>query len=694
MSSEAAVRALESLGAWAWRASWQGACLAAIVALVVWAFGRRVSPAWRFGLWGLVLVRLAMPAVIEVRWAGAPRAGVWEPAEPQAAGVTRADGDRVRAPVAGAGGAVAPIRELTQAEFDAVTATAAVAPVAPEVAAPRSAPRRVPWATVWPWLAGAWLAGVVVLAARVLLASVRLSRAVARTPLVTDPRVLRTVAECCRAMGVRRAPEARELPAGGGPALVGFVRPKVWLPLHVLGDLADDELRLIVLHELAHVRRRDVLVNWLATAVAVLHWPNPAAWLVIWRMRTERELACDELVLRVGQDPGGRAYARTIVKLVEALSAAAAGGRPGGDLGGRVPAAVAAVPGGAVGILEGKAQIQRRLQMIARFDATGRRTPAVAAAVALVVGGLALAGATRAADSNDANPTKGVEKTKTTATEGGESGKVTEAPKTVQGTTTTTTAAPAAGGAKKPAGGPAAHPADPSGHGEATTASTTTVAGGGGGPVIAPRRAAPPDDPANAATVEKLKKTLPEVRFDGVPFGNVIDFIRDVSGLDFLVEWRALEEIGVERSTPVTINVRNVRVDAAMSLIFRSMGGMLHHEVDKGVVVIFPSEGRAKEVTRVYDVGELVGEGVAAPVVAPRGGGGGFAPRGGMGASDDLNQLIVLITTTIQPADWTSQGGSVASISSFKSKLVIKAPETTHREVMDLLEMLREKPRK
>ena len=64
MNGEAVWRYAETLGAWAWRASWQGAALAAIVALVLWLAGRKISPAWRFGLWGLVLLRLAMPTVV------------------------------------------------------------------------------------------------------------------------------------------------------------------------------------------------------------------------------------------------------------------------------------------------------------------------------------------------------------------------------------------------------------------------------------------------------------------------------------------------------------------------------------------------------------------------------------------------------------------------------------------------------
>src|SRR5437762_6785929 len=70
-SAAAATAALESLGSWAFRAGWQAGVLFGAVAVILWLFGRRLSPAWRFALWALVLVRLTVPAVVEVGWASA-----------------------------------------------------------------------------------------------------------------------------------------------------------------------------------------------------------------------------------------------------------------------------------------------------------------------------------------------------------------------------------------------------------------------------------------------------------------------------------------------------------------------------------------------------------------------------------------------------------------------------------------------
>ena len=59
-------------------------------------------------------------------------------------------------------------------------------------------------------------------------------------------------------------------------------------------------MRVVLLHELAHIRRRDCLVHCLAQAALALHWCNPMMWMALARLRAERERACDDLVLVAG----------------------------------------------------------------------------------------------------------------------------------------------------------------------------------------------------------------------------------------------------------------------------------------------------------------------------------------------------------------------------------------------------------
>ncbi|HZI32602.1 MAG TPA: M56 family metallopeptidase, partial [Candidatus Binatia bacterium] len=125
------------------------------------------------------------------------------------------------------------------------------------------------------------------------------------------------------------------------------------------------ELRYIFLHELAHVKRGDLWLNWLVTVLQILHWFNPLLWLGFARLRADRELACDELALLRAGDSAGMAYGETIVKLLEGLS------RP------------AAVPG-LIGILEDKQQMRRRIAMISNFRRPGRWSALAAVLLAII----------------------------------------------------------------------------------------------------------------------------------------------------------------------------------------------------------------------------------------------------------------------------------------------------------------------
>ena len=76
-------------------------------------------------------------------------------------------------------------------------------------------------------------------------------------------------------------------------------------------------LRAVMLHELAHVRRRDPLTLMLAQLARAVHWFNPLAWIAVHRLRVEQEQACDDCVLRAGVKPSD--YASDVLEIATAL---------------------------------------------------------------------------------------------------------------------------------------------------------------------------------------------------------------------------------------------------------------------------------------------------------------------------------------------------------------------------------------
>ena len=97
------------------------------------------------------------------------------------------------------------------------------------------------------------------------------------------------------------------------PVLVGIVRPIILLPPAALTGWSPDEIEMVLLHELAHVRRWDNLVNLVQRFVESLLFFHPAVWLVSSWVRREREACCDAVV--VGRTNRPHAYAEMLVAL-------------------------------------------------------------------------------------------------------------------------------------------------------------------------------------------------------------------------------------------------------------------------------------------------------------------------------------------------------------------------------------------
>ncbi len=98
------------------------------------------------------------------------------------------------------------------------------------------------------------------------------------------------------------------------PVVIGYFKPVIYLPFSLVNHLPPEQIETILLHELAHIKRADFLVNILQTLVETLLFFNPFAWAVSKMINKERELACDE---RVVAEKGPKTYAESLLALEE-----------------------------------------------------------------------------------------------------------------------------------------------------------------------------------------------------------------------------------------------------------------------------------------------------------------------------------------------------------------------------------------
>ncbi len=94
------------------------------------------------------------------------------------------------------------------------------------------------------------------------------------------------------------------------PAVYGIFKPRIIVP----NDLPDEDLAFVLLHENAHIQRRDNLLRAVALTTACLHWFNPLAWVYLKLYFADMELACDARVLRQIDRDGQKAYATALLR--------------------------------------------------------------------------------------------------------------------------------------------------------------------------------------------------------------------------------------------------------------------------------------------------------------------------------------------------------------------------------------------
>jgi GWxTD domain-containing protein len=155
---------------------------------------------------------------------------------------------------------------------------------------------------VLPWLVPFWMAGVVFFCLR-HLASWALTLRLRRMGVCSAPDFWQEkLSELRRRLGLSRPVGLLESCLAAVPVVMGHVRPVILMPVGLLTGLPAQQIESILLHELAHIRRCDYLVNMLQTSVESLLFYHPVVWWISGVIRTEREHCCDDLAVSLSGD--------------------------------------------------------------------------------------------------------------------------------------------------------------------------------------------------------------------------------------------------------------------------------------------------------------------------------------------------------------------------------------------------------
>jgi len=359
----------------------QVAVLALLAFVLIQVLRAWLTPRARCWIWGLVVLRLCLPVSLDApfsvfnllkpAFAARTPSPLPKPVEPvRHATTTPAPRQLLPLPAPIQFPSAAPIPPNATVDLEPPTPTAALPPQAPT-------PTPIPWPRIAFLI---WATGAITLLGRTAWLALRMHRTVASGRPDSSPSLASALDQARHLTGVRTPIRVVVLPGIDSPALYGFLRPTLLVPPDLERILEPSQLRHVLLHECAHVRRRDIALNWLMAVLQALHWFNPAVWLAFARLRAERELACDEIALEASGKDESEAYGRTLLHLLTSWSDVAPLPTPG-----------------AIGLLERHGDLRRRLRHIADFR-PGRR---LGIPVALLI---AVAGAVTLTDAQSPSP--------------------------------------------------------------------------------------------------------------------------------------------------------------------------------------------------------------------------------------------------------------------------------------------------
>ena len=207
-------------------------------------------------------------------------------------------------------------------------------------------------------------------------------------------------------------------------------------------------------------------------------------------------------------------------------------------------------------------------------------------------------------------------------------------------------------------------------------------------------------------TLRLLNKRLPEIRFDAVPFETVMQYIQELTEINLSVRWEKLENAGVERDAPITIQARNLRLRQVLFMIMNAATDSdltLAYRMSGNLLVVSTEEDLGREhITKVYDVADLMVRVPNQPQPFYQNNNSSLGQGGGGGSifgnsqnqqrqqqdqyepgqpSGEMSALIEVIQQTIEPDTWAVNGAGEGHVQSYGHLLIVTNTILVHQKI-------------
>ena len=169
-------------------------------------------------------------------------------------------------------------------------------------------------------LLGIWIVGILAMIILVIKSSLRLHTLEKSALPLQNQEVRRLYHRCLEEMGIHRDIPVYSTAFLKSPIIVGLLKPCIYLPIHLISDYDETDMRYMLLHELQHYKHHDAIANYLMNLAGVVYWFNPLVWYALKEMRNDREVACDTSVLKMLEEDAYEDYGNTLINFAEKVS--------------------------------------------------------------------------------------------------------------------------------------------------------------------------------------------------------------------------------------------------------------------------------------------------------------------------------------------------------------------------------------
>lgn len=165
-----------------------------------------------------------------------------------------------------------------------------------------------------------WIFGIVAMLILVIRSALRLHTLKKSALPLQSQKVQKLYQRCLSDTSIRKNIPIYSTAYLRSPVIVGFLKPCIYLPIHLISEDNETDIRYMLLHELQHYKHKDGIANYLMNLAGIVYWFNPPVWYALKEMRNDREIACDTSVLKLLESDDHVSYGNTLINFAEKIS--------------------------------------------------------------------------------------------------------------------------------------------------------------------------------------------------------------------------------------------------------------------------------------------------------------------------------------------------------------------------------------